>query len=161
MYQSEHDFWAIKRAIRTKIVTCGLAEETEKGGRRKSQNRNISPPRGGAISQPIFTKFGEFVVDLTDVITPAKFGYKIFIGFSRPRGGKSHFPYWKAYGLYNSAMHCRAGLWWLFNNNDDDCIYTAILKATFNRKPFILSADTTYTYNGTQIILSPSLVQTE
>jgi len=45
-----------------------------------SQNRYISPPRGGAISQPIFTKFEEFV-DLTDVITPAKFGYKLFIGF--------------------------------------------------------------------------------
>jgi len=61
------------------------------GGRRKSQNRYISPPRGGAISQPIFTKCGEFV-DLTDIITPAKFGYKVLIGFSRPRGGKSHFP---------------------------------------------------------------------
>jgi len=78
-------------------VTCGLAEETEKnknkkGGRTKSQNRYISPPRGGAISQPIFTKFGQFV-DLTDVITPARFGYKIFIGFSRPRGRKSHFSY--------------------------------------------------------------------
>jgi len=37
-------------------------------------------------------------------------GYTIFIGFSRPRGGKSHFPYRKAYGLYNSAMRYRAGL---------------------------------------------------
>jgi len=55
-------------------------KKIKKGGRRKSQNRYISPPRGGAISQPIFIKFGEFV-DLTDVITPAKFGYKIFIGF--------------------------------------------------------------------------------
>jgi len=63
-------------------------------GRRKSQNRYDSPPRGGAISQPIFTKFGEFV-DLTDFITPAKFGYTIFIGFPRPRGGKSHFSYRK------------------------------------------------------------------
>jgi len=45
-------------------------------------------------SQPIFTKFGEFV-DLTDVITPTKFGYKIFIGYSRPRGGKSDIPYRK------------------------------------------------------------------
>jgi len=55
-------------------------KQNKKGGRRKSQNRYISPPRGDAISQPIFTKFGEFV-DLTNVITPAKFGYKIFIGF--------------------------------------------------------------------------------
>jgi len=30
VYQSEHDFWTIKRAIRTKIATCGLAEEAEK-----------------------------------------------------------------------------------------------------------------------------------
>jgi len=58
--------------------------------RRKSQNRYISPPHGGAISQPIFTKYGEFV-DLIYVITPAKFGYKIFIDFSRPRGGKFAF----------------------------------------------------------------------
>jgi len=28
-------------------------------------------------------------------------------------------------------------------NNNNDCIYIAILKATFNRKPFILSADIT------------------
>jgi len=91
VYQSKHDFWAIKRAIRTKIATCGLAEETEKGGRRKSQNRNISPPRGGAISQPILTKFDEFV-DLTDFITPAMFGYKIYIGFSRPRVENRIFP---------------------------------------------------------------------
>jgi len=90
-------------------VTCGLAEETEKGGRRRSQNRYISPPRGGAISQPIFIEFGEFV-DLTDIMTPAKFGYEIFIGFSRPRGGKSHFPYRKPKGPYNSAMRYRAGL---------------------------------------------------
>jgi len=83
--------------------------KNKKGGRRKSQNRYISPPRGGAILQLIFTKFGEFL-DLTDVITSAKFGYKIFIGFSRSRGGKSHFPYRKAYGLYNSAMRYRAGL---------------------------------------------------
>jgi len=60
-------------------------------GRRKSQNRYISPLREGAILQPICITFGEFV-DLTDGITPAKFGCKIFICFSRPRGGKSHFP---------------------------------------------------------------------
>jgi len=95
VYQLEHDFWAIKRAIWTNIATCGLAEETEKnkikkGGRRKSQNRYISPLRGSAISQPIFSKCSEFV-DLTNIVTPAKFGYKVFIGFSRLRGGKLHF----------------------------------------------------------------------
>jgi len=73
-----------------KLRPVGWRGNGKKGGRRKSQNRYISPPRGGAISQPIFTKFGEFV-GLTDVITPAKVGYKIFIGFSRPRGGKSNF----------------------------------------------------------------------
>jgi len=30
-----------------------------------------------------------------------------------------------------------------YNNNNDDCIYKAIQKATFNRKPLILSADIT------------------
>jgi len=66
----------------------------KKGGRRKSQNRDISPPRGGAISEPICIKFGKFV-DLTAIIMSAKFGYKISIGFSRPRGGKSPFHYRK------------------------------------------------------------------
>jgi len=67
----------------TKIETCGLAEETEKnkikkGGRRKSQNRYISPPCGGAISQPICTKFGEFV-DLTDDIMPERWKIAFFL----------------------------------------------------------------------------------
>jgi len=58
-----------------------LCKKKKKGGRRKSQNRYISPPRGGAISQAIFTKFSEFV-DHTDVIALAKFGFKKYIGFS-------------------------------------------------------------------------------
>jgi len=98
VYQSEHDFWAIKRAIRTKIATSGLAEETEKKHKKVDEESHKTVifhlPRGGAISQPIFTKFDEFV-DLTDVITPAKFCYKIFIDFSTPRGWKSHFPHRK------------------------------------------------------------------
>jgi len=49
----------------------GNAQKIKKGGRRKSQNRYFSPPRGGAILQPIFTKFDEFV-DLTDVITQSR-----------------------------------------------------------------------------------------
>jgi len=67
---------SIGTQLLTKTATCGLAEErktNKKGGRRKSQNRYISPPRGGAISQPIFTKFGDFI-DHTNIITPAKFG---------------------------------------------------------------------------------------
>jgi len=61
------------------------------------------------ISQPICTEFDEYV-DLTDVMTPAMFGSKIFINYSRPRGGKKHFPFRKANGLYNSATRYRAGL---------------------------------------------------
>jgi len=99
VYQSEHAFEPLSVQFGPKLLPVGWPRKRKinkinKGGRRKSQNRYISPPRGDAISHPIFTKFGEFL-DLTDVITPAKFGYKIFIGFSRPRGGKSHFPYRK------------------------------------------------------------------
>jgi len=32
-----------------------------KNGEQKSQNRDISPPRGGTIFEPIFTKFEGFV----------------------------------------------------------------------------------------------------
>jgi len=52
-----------------------------------------------AISQPICTKFSEFV-DLTNVITPAKFGSKIFIFFQTDRWKKT-FSLYKANGLYN------------------------------------------------------------
>jgi len=55
-----------------------------------SHNRYISASCGGAISQTFCTKFGKFV-DFTDIITSAKFVSKIFIGFSRPRGRKTHF----------------------------------------------------------------------
>jgi len=108
VYQSEHKLLAITRAIRTKIATCGLAEETEKkknGGRRKSQNRYISPPCGGVISQPICTKSGKFV-DIADVITPAKFKW-----FFHAEKSKYDISLWKSNGLCNSAMRYRAGLW--------------------------------------------------
>jgi len=81
-------------------------KKEKKGGRRKLQNRYISSPRRGAISQPICTKFGEYV-DLTDLITPAKFGPKIFIGFFQAERWIIVF---FLYGLYNSAMRYRAGL---------------------------------------------------
>jgi len=58
-----------------------IRKKMKKGVSSKSQNRYVSPPRGGAISQPICTKFGE-LADLTNVITPVKCGSKIFIGFS-------------------------------------------------------------------------------
>jgi len=73
----------------------------------KSQNRYISPPCRGAISQPIFTTFGVFV-DLTDVITPTEFGSKIW--FFQAERSKKAFSLSKSNGLYNSAMRYRAGL---------------------------------------------------
>jgi len=71
-----------------------------------SQNRYISPPCGGAICQPICTTFGE-CVDLVDVITPAEFGFNIFIGLSKQRCGKKHFPVRKQ-TAYTTVL--RAGL---------------------------------------------------
>jgi len=87
-------------------ATCELAEDTEKSGWRKSQNRYISPPRGYAISKWISSKCGEFV-DLTEVVTPDKFGSKILIGFSTPRGGKKHFPFRKP-TAYITVPHATA-----------------------------------------------------
>ena len=60
-----------------------------KKGRKKAQNRDISPLCGGSPCEPISTKFGVFL-GLTNVITYAKNGSKISIGFSRPTGGKAH-----------------------------------------------------------------------
>jgi len=87
---------------------CDLWAGSENGKKRKSQNRYISPPCGGAISQPIYTKFDAFV-DLSDVITPAKFGFKIFSGFFRPRGGIKHVPFRKQ-TAYNSTISYRTAL---------------------------------------------------
>jgi len=72
----------------------GWLWKRKKRGKKKSQNRYTSPPRGCATLQPIFTKFGEFV-DLTDVIYLSGLITKYSLLFSRPRGGKSHFPYRK------------------------------------------------------------------
>ena len=83
----------------------------EKKGEQKSQKCDISPLCGGAPCEPISTKFGVFV-GLTNVITYAKIGFKISIGFSRPTGGKTQVSLQKANGLYNIAMRYRAGLWW-------------------------------------------------
>jgi len=41
VHQSEHDFWAIKRAILTKIATFGLAEEKEKKAGEESHKTVI------------------------------------------------------------------------------------------------------------------------
>jgi len=59
------------RSVQTwlKLWPVGLSKKPEKRklSEKRSQNRYISPPCEGANSQPICTKFGEFV-DLTDVI---------------------------------------------------------------------------------------------
>ena len=60
-----------------------------KKGEQKSQKCDISPLCGGAPCEPISTKFGVFV-GLINVITCAKNGFKTYIGFSRPTGGKTH-----------------------------------------------------------------------
>ena len=103
MYETEHVFWAIKRANRFIIATCRRDEETEKKGEQKSQNLNISPLCSGAAREPISTKLG-VLVGLPDVITYAKNGLKISNGFSRATGGKMHVSLCKANGLYNIAM---------------------------------------------------------
>jgi len=64
--------------------------KNRKGVRVKSHNCYISLPCGGAISQPIHTKFGEYV-DLSEFVTPAKFGSKIFIGFFQAERSKNAF----------------------------------------------------------------------
>ena len=92
MYESEHVVWGIKRLNRFRIATCRRDEETEKKykkkGEQKSQKCDISPLCGGAPCELISTKFGVFV-GLTNVITCAKIGFKISIGFRRPTGGKT------------------------------------------------------------------------
>jgi len=74
-----------------KLRPVGWRRKWKKRKKKKSQNRYISPPCGGAISQSICTKFGEFV-DLTDVITPAKFGCKISLVFPDREVEKLIFP---------------------------------------------------------------------
>jgi len=53
--------------------------------------------------------FSQILVTIGQIVN-SKLGSKIFIGFSRPRGEKKHFPFRKANGLYNIAMRYRAGL---------------------------------------------------
>ena len=60
----------------------------------KSQKCDISPLCGGAPCEPISTKFGVFV-GLTNIIIYAKNGLKIFSGFFRATGGKTHVSYRK------------------------------------------------------------------
>jgi len=57
----KHLVWATDRVNLTINATYSADEETQKMKKREpSQNRNISPPNGGAIFLPIFTKFPVF-----------------------------------------------------------------------------------------------------
>jgi len=94
----------------------GNGIERKKDRSKKSQNRYISPLRGGAISQPISTKFVEFV-NPAEVITPVKVCPKIFIVFPG-RELKKTRPIKQCHALY------RAGLWYSVDagpaRNEDD-----------------------------------------
>jgi len=107
VYQSEHDFWAIKRAILTKIATCGLAEEKEN---KKRQTKKVTKPLYFTT-----TWRRHFATDLHQIWWVCRL-YRcnhacqvllqnIYWFFQAER--------WKiAKGLYNSAMRYRAGLWY-------------------------------------------------
>jgi len=68
------------------VIRSVRSIKKKKDGRRKSQKRYISPPCGGAIPQPICTKFGEFV-DLTDSPNLVQVGCEM----APPRGGETFF----------------------------------------------------------------------
>ncbi len=76
---------------------------------KKSQKRNISRMRGGALCQSISMTFGIFL-KVTDVINCANFGVHRFNGLRSAKGQSSSFPIGRLYGLYNSALHYRAGM---------------------------------------------------
>ena len=86
---------------------------------------DISPLCGGAPCEPISTKFVVFV-GLINVITCAKNGFKNYIGFSRPTGGKSMFPYRKPTAYI--TLPCATAL--ACDNNSRLVIYTATYKLT-------------------------------
>ena len=84
-------FELLRVRIGWKLRPVGEMRKRKKKGRTffKSQKCDISPLCGGAPCEPISTKFGVFV-GLANVITYARNGYKISIGFSRTTGGKTH-----------------------------------------------------------------------
>jgi len=71
--QSENVFWATERANRTKIATCGLAEEMEQNKMAREESHKTvmfhqhmeAPLRNWSAPNVVS-------VNLTDVITPAK-----------------------------------------------------------------------------------------
>ena len=76
-----------------RAVWAGRVPEKKK--RKKSHDRAISPPRGGATARPIFTKFGSFGL-WPDVINYAKSQVSIFHRVRLARGsilGFQHYFY--------------------------------------------------------------------
>jgi len=67
--------------IGPKLRPVGWPRKLKKRRKKKVTKPLYFTTSGGATSQPICTKFGEFV-DLTNVIMHAKFGSKIFLRFS-------------------------------------------------------------------------------
>ena len=68
--------------------------------RTKSQNRDISPLRGGATYQPISTKFGGFIglsrfIGLTAIITYTRYGFTFVMIFPGRHVEKRMFLYSK------------------------------------------------------------------
>ena len=80
-----------------------------KKAEQKSQNRDTSPPCGGAICEPISIKFGVFA-GLTDVVAHTKIVWIFLIVFPGRKVEKRMFPCGKP-TAYNIAMRYRAGLW--------------------------------------------------
>jgi len=72
------------------IQNGDISEKTEeKINKFEIHDRDIKPPRGSVIIQPICTKPGKFV-DLINVVMPAQFDSQIYNDFVRPKGGQSH-----------------------------------------------------------------------
>ena len=90
MYESEHVDELLNVWIGSELRPVGemRKRKKKKKGEQKSQKCDISPLCGGAPCVPLSTKLSVFV-GLTNVITCAKIGFKISIGFSRPTGGKT------------------------------------------------------------------------
>jgi len=93
----------VQIGAKLQLVGCRGTEKKTTWEKKVTNPLHFTTRRGA-----ICNKFGEFV-DLTAVVTLAKFGYKTFSDFSSPRGEKSIFRL-DANGLYNNATRYRAGL---------------------------------------------------
>jgi len=77
--------------IGPKLQPLGWTRKRKKVGSKKSQHSYISPPCGGAISQPICTNVGE-CLDLTDIFTAASFVRQYSLVFPGRKVQKSTSP---------------------------------------------------------------------